>query len=91
MAQEDRELALANACMVRRVQFQTVRCPFDTLEKNRMAIRGWVFGPLDVGRPRCYRLSILTMSVSRVRREFSDYHPEGFGWASWGTRVAGGA
>ena len=52
MAQEeDRELALANACMVRRAQFQIVRCPFDTLEKNRMAIRGWVFGPLDVGRP----------------------------------------
>jgi hypothetical protein len=38
MAQEDRELALANACMLRRVQFQIVRCPFDTLEENRMSV-----------------------------------------------------
>jgi hypothetical protein len=47
MAQEDRDLALANACMLRRVQFQIVRCPFDTLEEIRLMRCGGLFGPLD--------------------------------------------
>ena len=29
------------------------------------------------------------MLFLRAGHEFSDYNPEGFGWASWGTRLAG--
>jgi hypothetical protein len=64
-----------------------VRCPCNTLEENRLKHCGLVVRPTGrLGRQAATVIilqQILYIATDTFGRyEFSDYNPEGFGWAS---------
>ncbi len=81
MAQEDRDLGLVDRVYVRMRTISNSRCPFDTLEENRMM--RWETGvpPLDTGPPAATLIVLQNAFCLRACHEFSGYNPEGFGWA----------
>jgi hypothetical protein len=58
-----------------------VRCPCNTLEENRLKRCGLVVRPTGRLGPHAATVTML-QQILLAGNEFSDYNPEGFGWAT---------